>query len=477
MEGFPKYEAVNNPIPYRSLLSVIDQAVAVLSRGRIIYANSSLCAISGRNRGEILGRLFLDLVHEKDRPLVASYLKNYQPSGSEGVRFRVRREAISDRDARLKAAPIQLQGAYADSPGICCYMTDITDEVGRVVELHRENRRLRSLIDDTESVVMSFAPYDCYDVLLVNRYVEALLGCSVKDIMSGREHLFNFVHPDHLEKVTEFYNGFPDIHENDCLEYLIISRDGRHKWVRDTGNSLFVERGHGVPRRVDHTIVDVSEQKKREMELEKERSKLASIIQNSTDMIYRVDRDGNFLDLNPVGMHLLGIEGSPGGESILNFYVDVNEREFLLKQLGEKGYAQHTAKWKIPDGRIIDVVINAVAEAGDDPESFSYQGIVHNVTKTLEVQKVESVKKMCGGLSDKINTPLMTLSMNIQILKDMLQASHLDIDEMSRCLEDMERAYFKITGPMEIVREKYWNIEEVADGTGETIYEILEKDR
>lgn len=477
MEGLPKYEAVNNPVPYRSVLSVIDQAVAVLARERIIYANASLCAISGKNRGEILGRLFLDLVHEKDRPLVDAYLKNYQSSGSEGVRFRVRREAISDRDARLQVAPIQLQGIYADSPGICCFMTDITDEVDRVVELHRENRRLRSLIDDTEIVVMAFAPYDCYDVLLVNRYVEALLGCSVKDIMSGREHLFNFVHPDHLGMVTEFYNGFPDIHENECLEYLIVSRDGRQKWVRDTGNSLFVERGHGIARRIDHTIVDVSEQKKREIELEKERSKLESIIENSTDMIYRVDRDGNFLDLNPAGKNLLGIEDSPGGQSILNFYVDVNEREFLLKQLREKGYAQHTAKWKIPDGRIIDVVINAVTEARDVPDSFSYQGIVHNVTKTLEVQKIESVKKMCGGLSDKINTPLMTISMNIQMLKDILQASHVDIDEMSRCLDDMEKAYFKITGPMEIVREKYWKIEEVSDGAGETIYEIHEKAR
>ena len=477
MEDLLKHEAAHNPIPYRALLSVIDQAVAVLSDGRIIYANSALCGIAGKNRGEILGHLFLDLVNEKDRPLVAAYLKNFKSSAAEGVRFRVNREGIADRDVRLKASSIQLQGVYADTPGICCHLFDITDEVDRIVELHRENRRLRSLIDDTESVVMSFAPYDCFDVLLVNRYVEALIGCSVKDIMSGREHLFNFVHPNHLDKVVDFYNGFPDTHENAGLEYILISKENKFKWVRDTGNSLFVERGHGIPRRIDHTIIDISEQKKREIELEKERSKLESIIQNSTDMIYRVDHGGKFLDLNPAGMRLLGIEGDAADKNILDFYLDRNQREFLLRQLEAKGHAQHTAKWRVSDGEIIDVVINAVAEAGENPDRFSYQGVVHNVTKTLEMQKIESVKKMCGGLSDKINTPLMTLSMNIQMLRDMLHGSHLDPEEISRCLDDMEKAYSKITDPMETVREKYWNIEEVADGVGDTIYEIHEKAR
>jgi PAS domain S-box-containing protein len=323
---------------------------------------------------------------------------------------------------------------------------------------------------------MSFAPYDCNDILLTNRYVEALLGCSVKEIMNGKVHLFDFVHPAYLDGVVDFYRGFPDTNENECLEYVIISKDGKQKWVRDTGNALFIERGHGIPRRIDHTIVDITEQKRREIELEKERSKLESIITNSTDMIYRVDHEGNFLELNPAGMQLLGIDGDPGEKNILDYYVDRNQRDLLVWQLEEKSRAQQTARWRISPGVTIDVVINAVAEVDDAAENFSYQGIVHNVTKTLEMQKIESVKKMCGSLSDKINTPLMTLSMNMQMLRDMLHSAHLDPDEIRACLDAMEKAYARITGPMETVREKYWGIEEVADGVGGTIYEIREKD-
>ncbi len=475
MKGQHKPGSTGNPIPYRNVLSLIDEGVAVVSGARIVYANSALCRITGKNRGELLGYLFLDLMNEKDRPAVEGYLKTIEPSGAGEGTFRVKKQSTADRTVRLKAFPLDLQGVYADMPAICCCLTDVTDDLDRIGALRRENLRLRSLMDDTESVVMSFAPYDSSDILLANRYVEALLGCSVKEVTSGKSHLFDFVHPGCIDRVVEFYKTFPDTNENESLEYIIISRDGKQKWVRDTGNTLFVERGHGIPQRIDHTIVDITEQKRREIELEKQRSKLESIITNSTDMIYRVDHEGSFLELNPAGVQLLGIEGDPGEKNILDYYVEPDQRDLLVRQLEERSSAQHTARWRIPPGKTIDVVINAVAEVDDETGNFSYQGIVHNVTKTLEMQKIESVKKMCGGLSDKINTPLMTLSMNMEMLRDMLHSAHLDPDEIASCLHGMQKAYARIIEPMETVREKYWDIEEVEDGVGGTIYEIREK--
>ena len=77
-------------------------------------------------------------------------------------------------------------------PGICCSMTDITDFEDRVIELERDNRRMRSHLDDSESLLIALAPYDSNDILLVNKYIEALIGCSAKDFLSGKHHLFQF---------------------------------------------------------------------------------------------------------------------------------------------------------------------------------------------------------------------------------------------------------------------------------------------
>lgn len=470
-DGFPSA----NPIPFRHVMALISEGVAVLSLGRVIFANAALCEMTGKNRGEIIGCSFLELVADADRSMVSDYLRQTDVTAAKPINVGLQRPTSAGRQVRLKASSLQLRGMYADLPGVCCSLTDVTDYEDRIIELQRDNRRLRSHLDDSESVLMALAPYDCNDILLVNKHVEALLGCSMKDILSGRRHFFDFVHPAHLPQVMDFYNGFPDLHESSEMEYRIISNDRQIKWVRDMGNTLFVERGGGMPRRIDHTLVDITEQKNKEIELQEERRKLSSIIKNSTEMIYRVDWAGSFLDLNPAGMALIGVTGDLRRRSILDLYVDHRQREGLLRQLAAQGYAQQLVKWKVAGNAVIDVVINAVAEKEGQDGVLTYQGIVHNVTRTLELQKVETIKKMAGGLSDQINTPLMTLQMNMQMIRELLQSDCNDKAAMVQHLDEMEKAYRKIVGPMTLVREKYWKIVEVSDGFGGTIYEINEK--
>lgn len=464
-----------NPIPFRHVMSMLSESVAVLNMGRVIYANTALCDLSGKNRGEIIGSSFLSLVVDADRPMVSDYLRQIEVASPEPISFGLQRSTSAGRQVRLKASSLELRGIYANTSGICCSMTDVTDFEDRIIELERDNRRMRSHLDDSESLLIALAPYDSNDILLVNKYIEALLGCSMKDILSGKRHLFDFVHPDYLPRVIEFYNGFPDTHESSEMEYKIISNDRKTKWVRDMGNTLFVERGRGMPRRIDHTLVDITEQKNKELELQEERRKRESIIKNSTEMIYRVDKAGNFLELNPAGMALLGMSGDLNQRNILDLYVNHRQREGLLQQLEEQGYAQHVVKWKVAGNAVIDVVINAVVERTPQNEILTYQGIVHNVTRTLELQKLETIKKLAGGLSDKINTPLMTLQMNMQMIRDQLQPGRSDAAAVGQHLDEMEKAYRKIVASMALVRNKYWEIEEVSDGCGGTIYEIDEK--
>ncbi|MBU0971455.1 MAG: PAS domain-containing protein [Proteobacteria bacterium] len=467
-DGFPSA----NPIPFRHVMAMLSESVAVLRMGRVIYANQALCELSGKNRGEIIGDSFLNLVVEGDRTRVSTCLE--QLDGLP-VKFGLQRSNSAGRRVRMKTSALELQGIYANAQGICCSLTDVTDYEDLILDLQRENRRMRSHLDESESLLLALAPYDSNDILLANKYIEALLGCSMKDVLSGKRHLFDFVHPEHLPRVMEFYNGFPDTHEVFEMEYKIISNDRKTKWVRDMGNTLFVEHGSGMPRRIDHTLVDITELKNKELELQEERRKLESIIKNSTEMIYRVNKEGHFLELNPAGMALLGISGNLHQHNITDFYVNQGQREGVLRQLEQQGYAQHVVKWKVAGNKIIDVVINAVVEQTAQNEILTNQGIVHNVTHTLEMQKLETIKKLAGGLSDKINTPLMTFQMNLQMLREALQSGQNDAETLDAYLGEMEEAYRVIAGAMALVRNKNWEIEEVSDGYGGTIYEIEKK--
>ena len=100
---------------------------------------------------------------------------------------------------------------------------------------------------------------------------------------------------------------------------------------------------------------------------------------------------------------------------------------------------------------------------------------MHNVTRTLVIKKLETIKKMAGGLSDQINTPLMMLQMNMEMVREIVASDPDDTETILGMLDEMDEAYKKILDPMALVREKYWTIEEVSDGCGGTIYEIHEK--
>ena len=466
--------AASNPVNYRNVLFSLDQGVVVLADERIIYANQAFCEMTGKNRGEMIGHCLPGLMEHCDTSRMEAFLHGATMPSSQDIICSLERESGPGKRVRVHAAPIDLHGAYARSKGLFCSFCDISQLFERIESLARRNRRLRSLLDDTESLVISFAPYDFKDILLVNKHVEALLGCSIRDIRNGTTHLFDFVHPDFLHDVVEFYARFPDETENDWMEYILVGKDKQNKWVRDTGNTLYVEKGFGMPRRVDHTIVDITDQKRREAELEAERTKLNSIIQNSTDMIYRTTTEGCFLELNPAGRKMLGIQGGIRERKIQEFYLNPGKRDMLLDRITQNGQGQQVAKWKTDSETIIDVVINAVPETDMTGTILSYQGIVHNVTYALNMQKMESVKKISGGLSDKINTPLMTIGMNIGLMQEMIGDGDMDAAEFASCLGLMQQAYEQILDPLRTVRHEYWNIREVSDGTGGTIYEIQE---
>jgi hypothetical protein len=171
----------------------------------------------------------------------------------------------------------------------------------------------------------------------------------------------------------------------------------------------------------------------------------------------------------------LGIEDDFSNKNILNFYIDPRQREILLDKLEKTGAAQQLVKWRVADDQVIDVAINAVTEQSTPGDNVNYQGIAHNLTRTLELQRIETIKKIAGGLSDTINTPLMTLSLNMRALRDSLESGLGNTKEMLEYIDEMEEAYSKIVGPMMVVRDKYWQVKEVPDGIGGTIYEIHEK--
>jgi hypothetical protein len=49
------------------------------------------------------------------------------------------------RQVRLKASSLQLRGMYADLPGVCCSLTDVTDYADRIISNDRQTKWVRDM--------------------------------------------------------------------------------------------------------------------------------------------------------------------------------------------------------------------------------------------------------------------------------------------------------------------------------------------
>ncbi len=99
----------------------------VLQDGKIVFANSALCRMSGYTREELLSRSYLDFIHPEDQALVKENLER-RLRGEEALkryRFRALRKDGSLLVLEVQAWPIVFQGR----PAVQGILHDVTWEV------------------------------------------------------------------------------------------------------------------------------------------------------------------------------------------------------------------------------------------------------------------------------------------------------------------------------------------------------------
>src|SRR5260370_33306096 len=122
--------------------------------------------------------------------------------------------------------------------------------------------------------------------------------------------------------------------------------------------------------------------------------------------IYRLGREGEFLEVNPALVAMLGYN-SAGEVLKLNvateLYLDPQEKPRLVQKWLEEAKIEEEVKWRRRDGTIITVRLNGrtLTDEGGVVQGFEF--IAEDVTerRSLEqelrqVQKIEAVDQLAG---------------------------------------------------------------------------------
>ena len=172
-------------------------------------------------------------------------------------------------DARGREVPVsQVVLVTRDAEGRMLQLSTIARNLSRqkaVEEALRESEtRFRQM---AESVNEIFWLSDPDEILYINPAYERIMGRSRRAAYENVDALLDAVHPDDRQRVREEWGGTGSRYRAIDLTFRVIQEDGDTRWVRMRRYPVADAEGRGG--RVAGTVVDITELKRVELELER----------------------------------------------------------------------------------------------------------------------------------------------------------------------------------------------------------------
>jgi PAS domain S-box-containing protein len=423
-------------IDYRGIVKHINDGVAIIREDKIVFANNAFFEIVRKTPAQVINSDFSDYIAPADRQRVMSYCSRlpFAEGLSDIIEF-VMPQSDGEAIIEMKVSVVECGG----SPAILSALTDITERRKTRLDLQKIKDRLQSIIHSMHEVVVSLSIGD-YSITSINPAAEALYGIPLRDFTSGQIHIIDFVHPDDMERVNQFYLNLPEA-EFDEAEYRIVSNDKQIKWVLDEGHVVYSHSGN--IRRIDHVIRDITDEKKVSDFLRQSEAKYRDFFDSTTDMAFIITPEGRFMDINDAGLKLLGLENMDDAfaSNVEEFYVDLSERAVLLEELYGKGHVEgKQVKFKNRAGEIIEVAVTARAKVDETGRLLYHEGIIHNITKALEDERNRVLRNAAGSMCHYLNTHLMHLLNSKEGLREFMASLDTQVDKISQIEEHREYA-------------------------------------
>lgn len=181
---------------------------------------------------------------------------------------------------------------------------------------------LANTIKYLDAVIFSSVP-DGSSFYFITPAIEKIAGIKPEEAVEKKYILMKMVAPEDFAAVKHF---FSDAKEGKAgtLEYRIKNTRGEKLFIR---HSIFPIVENGTVIRVDGIIYDITKEKQNEEQLKKSDEKLRNLIEAADDLIFVLDKNGDFLSVNVNGA--LNLEYNPvemRGKHFLSFIEDSNKQ-------------------------------------------------------------------------------------------------------------------------------------------------------
>jgi PAS domain S-box-containing protein len=411
-----------NEALFRALVENAEGAISLSdAQGRATYVSPILGRMLGRSPEDLRAEEGLPFLHHEDSPRFRRLMLDSLAQPGATLRTEVR-AMHGDGSWRVVEATIVNR---LDDPNVGAIVTNLRD-VSQRVKAEEEWRRVeqeREQALQRLQMVLSRMPAGCilHDAQFVTTYwnpaAERIFGYSSEEAC-GRQPFELTVPPDRREAVGLLFGRIAEGEPVAGGLYENVTRDGRRIQCEWDHTALFDERGRfsGLVCMVQ----DVSDRRRAEEDLRRQKEMLQSIVENVPALIGFMDESGRLVFVNREWKRVLGwsLEDTRALDFWERVYPDAEQRRRALEHVRSSESTWEDYKIRTRDGRIIESLW-ANVRLSDGTRIGIGQDLTErkrNEEALLASQRVEAVGRLAGGIAHDFNNLLMVITGYTQML-------------------------------------------------------------
>ncbi|WP_345969296.1 diguanylate cyclase [Sulfurimonas sp. HSL1-6] len=222
----------------------------------------------------------------------------------------------------------------------------------------------------------------------------------------------HFIHPDDRSSVDRTYQESVSRHTPYRIEHRLLLRDGRVKYVLESGETFYDAKG--TPVRSIGTIYDITDRKQYEQTLKDREALLSAVVEQSMDGIGLVDRSGHFVMVNNAYTELVGYSKSELSRMhVFDLLPPGQEPEMFPGIIRTRQPSRREKKLRRKDGTVFLAEISATPIMIGEEERVL--GIVRDVTEYRRMERALEYSARHDALTGLYNRHVLEKQLSAEV--------------------------------------------------------------